>query len=112
MNNKIIGAQGEKLAQEYIKKLGYKVIETNFATKFGEIDIIAIDKKVIVFIEVKNRSSLKYGRPSEAVNKYKQNKIKLVAEFYMQKHKLHNSFCRFDVIEILNSEINYIINAF
>ena len=112
INNKIKGNLGEINAQEYVKKLGYKIIETNFKTKFGEVDIIAQDKNYIVFIEVKYRTSLKYGRPSEAVNGYKQNKIKLVAQFYIQKYNLIKQFYRFDVLEIWNNDINYIINAF
>ena len=87
MNNKIKGAYGEKQAVSYIKKLGYKILEQNFTTKIGEIDIIAQDKSYIVFIEVKNRTSQKFGRPSEAVNNHKQHKIKQVALLYMQKYK-------------------------
>ena len=112
MNNKLKGAVGEQLAVNYLKKLGYKILETNFSTKVGEIDIIAQDKNYIVFIEVKNRTSLKYGRPSEAVNYIKQTKIKQVSQIYLQKNNKLNSFCRFDVMEILDNEINYIINAF
>ena len=112
INNKIKGNLGEFNAQEYVKKLGYIIIETNFKTKFGEVDIIAQDKNYLVFIEVKYRTSLKYGRPSEAVNNHKQNKIKLVAQFYIQKYNLTQQYYRFDVLEILNDDINYIINAF
>ncbi len=112
MNNKIKGAIGESKAIEYVKKLGYKIIEKNFTTKIGEIDIIAQDKNYMVFIEVKSRTSLKFGRPSEAVNYHKQNKIKQVALLYMQKLKNFKGFFRFDVLEILDNEINYIINAF
>ena len=112
MNNKIKGAQGEQQALSYVKKLGYKILEKNFTTKIGEIDIIAQDKNSLVFIEVKNRSSKKFGRPSEAVNNHKQYKIKQVAQLYLQKIKKTSSFCRFDVLEVLDNEINYILNAF
>ena len=110
--NRVKGFAGEKQAQKYINKLGYKILATNYTTKFGEIDIIAQDKSVIVFIEVKYRKTLKYGRPSEAVTPYKQNKIRKVAQFYLLKNGLLNSFVRFDVLEIIDNEINYIINAF
>lgn len=112
ISNKIKGDVGEKLAQEYVNRLGYTIIATNFKTKFGEVDIIAKDKEVVVFIEVKYRYSLKYGRPSEAVTPFKQNKIRSVAEFYIQKYNLYNSYIRFDVLEIVGSDINYIFNAF
>lgn len=112
MNNKILGAQGEKQAVNYIKRMGYKILATNFTTKIGEIDIIAQDNNYIVFVEVKSRSSLKYGRPSEAVNFHKQSKIKQVALLYLQKNNKMNNFFRFDVLEIFDNEVNYIINAF
>lgn len=112
VKNKIRGDIGEIDAVDFLKNKGYSILETNFSTKFGEIDIIAKDKDVIVFVEVKQRETLAYGRPIEAVNYRKQNKIRRVAEFYlMLKHK---SLCdvRFDVIEILGDKINHEINAF
>ena len=112
MNNKLKGAQGEQQALKYVKKLGYKILEKNFTTKIGEIDIIAQDKNSLVFIEVKNRTSQKFGRPSEAVNNHKQHKIKQVAQLFLQKTKKTSNFCRFDVLEVLDNEINYILNAF
>ena len=112
MNNKLKGAIGENQAADYVKKLGFKVLERNFTTKIGEIDIIAQDKNYIVFIEVKKRTSLEYGRPSEAVNYFKQTKIKQVSQIYLQKNNKLNSYVRFDVLEILDNEINYILNAF
>ncbi len=112
ISNKIKGDFGEKQAQNYVKKLGYQILETNYKTKFGEVDIIAKDKEIIVFIEVKSRNSLKYGRPSEAVTLYKQNKIRQVAQFYIIKNNLISNYIRFDVLEILDNEINHILNAF
>ena len=65
-----------------------------------------------MFIEVKARQTLAYGRPSEAVNHYKQQKIRSVASLYLVKNNLNDSPCRFDVIEVLDGEINHIENAF
>ena len=110
--NKIRGDIGEIDAVEFLKKKKFKILQTNFKTKFGEIDIIALDGKTIVFVEVKRRSTLVFGRPIEAVDFRKQKKIKRVAEFYlMLKHK-SESDVRFDVMEILDREINYVENAF
>ena len=63
VRNKIEGDRGEILAVEFLKKKGYKVVETNYTNKLGEIDIIALDKKTLVFVEVKCRSTLAFGRP-------------------------------------------------
>ena len=110
--NKITGDKGEIFAQNYLKKQGYKILEINYSNKLGEIDIIAKDKKTIVFVEVKSRASYKLGRPCEAVTPYKQNKIKSVAKFYLMMHNAFEEDCRFDVIEVLDEEINHIKNAF
>ena len=112
ISTRLKGIFYEKIAQNYVKSLGYKILETNFSNKIGEIDIIAQDKDYLVFIEVKSRASEKFGRPSEAVNYAKQTKIRRVAESYLIKKHLNNQFCRFDVLEILENDINYIINAF
>lgn len=110
--NKIKGDIGEIDALEFLKKRKFKILQTNFKTKFGEIDIIALDGKTIVFVEVKRRSTLAFGRPIEAVDFRKQQKIRKVAEFYLMiKHK-SDTDVRFDVMEILDKEITYVENAF
>ncbi len=112
VKNMIEGTAGEINAVNFLREKGYKILQTNYKTKFGEIDIIAQQKNVIVFVEVKKRETLAYGRPIEAVNFRKQQKIRRVAEFFlMVKHKTFSD-CRFDVIEILGDQINHIENAF
>ena len=112
MKNKIEGDRGEILAVDFLKNKGYKILETKYTNKIGEIDIIALDKKTIVFIEVKFRSMLEFGRPYEAVDFRKQQKIRRVAELYLVvKNKYYND-CRFDVVEVVAEEINHIENAF
>ncbi|MGD9279831.1 MAG: YraN family protein, partial [Desulfobacterales bacterium] len=76
------GEQGEALAARRLKKAGYKIIETNYRTRLGEIDIIAKDKDTIVFVEVKSRRSVYFGNPKQAVTLQKQKKISLVALYY------------------------------
>ena len=112
MNTKILGNNGEILAKNYLKKKKFKILETNFKCKIGEIDIIASKNNIIVFVEVKFKSTKKFGLPREMVTLHKQNKIKLVASYYLQIKKLCNSICRFDVIEIFDKDINHIENAF
>lgn len=110
--NYIKGKVGESLALEYLKKNKYKILEINFTCKIGEIDIIAMKKKQYIFVEVKNRSSDRFGMPREAVNYYKQQKIRQVAQLYLKMKHKEDADCQFDVVEILDGEINHIENCF
>lgn len=108
-----LGRKGEKMAQKYLKKQKYKILETNFNTKLGEIDIICLDKKEkqIVFVEVKAKTSDYFGLPREMVDEQKQHKIERVATLYlMQTHQTDVNF-RFDVVEILGGSLEHIKNA-
>ncbi len=104
--NKSIGNFGEDLAEEYLRKSGYEIIERNFKCKIGELDIIGKDDKYIVFIEVKARYNNFYGAPCEAVTHGKQFKIYKTAQYYIMIKKLYNRNFRFDVIEIILSKID------
>lgn len=112
--NKIKGSYNEAVAFNYIKKnLKYKILITNYKNKLGEIDIIALDKITIVFVEVKSKETTKFGLPREAVDINKQQKIKLVATQFLKENNLFEKCeVRFDVCEILDKEVNYLINAF
>lgn len=110
--NLIKGKNGEELAIEYLKNHLYKIKAKNYKCKLGEIDIIAEKDDVIVFVEVKYRRDDSFGMPREAVNYYKQRKIRLVAEVYIKQNRLFNRSCQFDVIEIIDSEITHIENCF
>ena len=113
LNKRKIGSNNESIAIEYLKQNGYKILDKNFFTSIGEIDIIAKNDDYYVFIEVKYRKSSKYGLGYEAVNKKKQNTIMKVAEFYMYKNKIpFDSKVRFDVVSIDNDSINIFKNAF
>lgn len=95
-----LGFSGETQAVFFLEKQGFSILETNYRTKFCEIDIIAKEEDTLCFIEVKTRSSLKKGLPRESVNQTKQKKIILGAQFYLKSCKLENIRTRFDVIEI------------
>lgn len=110
--NRVKGDIGENKAVKYLTDKGYEILETNYKNKLGEIDIIAKDNTRIVFVEVKARATAKYGYPREAVNEYKQRKIRMVAESYLKSKRLLNSYIRFDVIEILAGNITHLIAAF
>lgn len=111
-HKKLLGRVGENCAVKYLKGLGYEILETNFTTTFGEIDIVAKDGDYIVFVEVKTRSSIDYGMPSEAVNSKKREKYRNLANAYLIKTNKTEENCRFDVIEVIKRKINHIINAF
>lgn len=97
---KNVGNFGESEAVKFLRKKGYKILERNYTTKFGEIDIIAQKDNYICFVEVKTRSNENYGTPRDAVNYHKQKKIILVANYYMLS-KNQDMFLRFDVIEVV-----------
>ncbi len=110
--NKIKGTLGEFKATDFLKKKKYKILQENYSNKIGEIDIVALQNKTLVFVEIKSRSTAKFGRPCEAVNKRKQQKIRKTALAYLIQHKIQDIPIRFDVIEVLDGEINHIENAF
>lgn len=116
-NNRQIGTKGELIATKYIKGLAYEIVINNYRIKIGEIDIIALHKGVLVFIEVKLRKSLKYGYPIESIDSRKIKTIKTVANEYIRTKGLWDYPVRFDVVEIFLNEkdefkVNLIENAF
>lgn len=110
------GEAGEAIAARYLKKKGYRIIETNYRTKLGEIDLIAKDKDTIVFVEVKSRRSWQFGNPKAAVTPQKQRKISMVALQYLKATHRSNASARFDVAAVTLSrdkpQIEIIKNAF
>ena len=114
---KYLGDRGEELAVELLENLNYEIIERNYRFGRGEIDIVAKDEDVLVFVEVKARKNLEYGHPEYAVTKDKQKQIRRLAEAYLYEKEISNIDCRIDVIAILFKnnlppEINHIENAF
>ncbi len=115
--NKIIGDLGETAVRKYIRRKHYRILETNFVSKYGEIDIIARHRKVLVFIEVKTRTSKMFGGAVGAVNFHKRHNIVLTSQVYM-RNKGYTGERRYDIAEVYLdenmkvSEINYIENGF
>ena len=99
-DSKPLGNEGENIANDFLIKKGYKILERNFRFSKGEIDIIAQDKNELVFIEVKTRRSMHYGNPIDSVTFNKKKHIYKTANYYLYINKLYNKFIRFDVIEI------------
>ena len=94
-----IGKQGEIKAKNYLKRRGYTILESNYRTKAGELDLIAKEKDCLVFVEVKTRTNEEYGTPAEAVSYYKQQHMIRSAKYYLARHG-GECECRFDVIEV------------
>lgn len=111
-----LGKRGEDLAVFHLKKLRYKIIERNYRCNQGEIDVIALDKNILVFVEVKTRSSNKFGSPLTGITTKKQRQLVKTALFYLQKHRLFNRDARFDVVAVEidsgKERVNLIQNAF
>ena len=114
--NQVYGNAGESAALAFLKKKKYKILEKNFRTIYGEIDIIARQKKTYVFVEVKTRASRGFGEPSDAVNRTKQRHIIHAAESYLDQNRFFDVDYRFDIIEVVGDkhdfEINHIEDAF
>ena len=112
MNKRRFGGEGEAEARAFLEGKGIRVLEMNFRRPTGEIDIIAKAGRMLLFVEVKRRSSLRYGRPAEAVDRVKQAHILRTAALYLQEEGNPDAPVRFDVVEVLPGEIRHIEGAF
>lgn len=113
VNKRQMGTSYELKAEDYLREKGYKILETNFRNRSGEIDIIAKDGEYFCFVEVKYRTTNDYGSPLEAVDFRKQNQIRKVAMYYLMKNKLSEwTPCRFDVIAFEGEKMTHVENAF
>ena len=94
------GIKGEEIAENYLLQQGYQILEKNFHSQQGEIDIVARDRDILVFVEVKNYSFRSFGSPVGAVRKSKRESIIHAARTYLLKNKIKDVNCRFDVVTI------------
>lgn len=95
-----IGRMGEDEAVRYLQNKGFRVIERNYRSGRGEIDIIGMDDDVLVFVEVKTRTKEGFGEPEDSVDLKKQNQICKIAVGYLQSEQIYDRDCRFDVISV------------
>lgn len=113
MNKRFIGNEGEELAVNFLKDNGKIIIDRNFNARGGEIDVIFKDGEYLVFCEVKLRDGLKFGDPLDAVNFSKIKNLTKASEYYLyKKHYSQDTPVRYDVIGILDGNIEWIKNAF
>ncbi|MBI3813365.1 MAG: YraN family protein [Nitrospinae bacterium] len=116
MDRKQTGKIGEDMATDFLKKSGYRIIERNYRCNMGEIDIIAVDKDVLTFVEVRTKNSSSFCQPQQTVTSPKQKKLQKLALYFLAHKKVKNMDCRFDVVAIDLSKdrngIELIKNAF
>ena len=96
-----LGKRGEQLAAEFYIREGYRILEQNFRSPIGEVDLIVEKSGLLVFVEVKSRSSELFGEGYEAVNKAKQARLRRLATLYLRQTRLSYSGIRFDVVSLL-----------
>lgn len=113
-----LGALGEQVAAKYLRRLGYKIVARSQRSRLGEIDLIAVDGRTVVFVEVKTRASHSAGHPAEAIDADKQRRLTRAALGYLKRHGLLEHRARFDVIAITwpdgggQPAIEHVIDAF
>lgn len=101
--NRETGRIGEGMAQEYLTKKGFEPVSRNFSTRFGEIDLVMRDKGVLVFVEVKTKKGLDFGRPEEMFTRSKYQKVKNMALVYLKGREIKS---RIDMVAVILDELN------
>jgi len=99
--NRLKGGIGEGIAAKYLSQKGFQIIETNWRTKYGEIDLIAADGKVLVFVEVKLKVGEDFGTPEEMINKHKIFQVRRTAEYYLLTNNTNYEQQRMDAVAIV-----------
>ncbi len=100
MRRRDTGILGEKLARDFLKQRGYRILETNYRCPQGEIDIVAKHKDAIVFIEVRTKTSLEFGSPEETITSAKKERMRASAAYYQQTHHNLPQLPRLDVVAV------------
>lgn len=95
-----LGEQGELVAEKFLKRLGYKIVARRERTRLGELDLVAVDGRTVVFVEVKTRRRDDWGSPADAVDPRKQAKLTRLALNYLKRHGLLECSARFDVVAV------------
>ncbi|MGD0338357.1 MAG: YraN family protein [Bacteroidota bacterium] len=106
------GSIAEKIAESFLHTQGFEILEKNYRYDKGEIDIIARDGEVLVFIEVKSKLSDSGGRPEDEVHARKQSQIRRIAEGYLLEHGIRDVSCRCDVVAIVGDEKKHVIRYY
>jgi putative endonuclease len=115
VKTKPLGRKGEDLAASYLRELGWEIVERNYRTWLGEIDLVCRDRGTLVFVEVKTRTATDFARPDQSVTRHKQAKLRRLVEDYLVKHRLETADVRFDVLGVTlkgrRPEFDHIVGA-
>ena len=96
----VLGESGENLACDELRRRGYAILARRYRTRAGEIDIVARDGDALVFVEVKTRRSVRYGRPGDALTLAKRQRLTMMAADWLARHRIRAAACRFDVVGV------------
>jgi putative endonuclease len=112
-----LALRGEEAAATMLRGAGFRILQSRYRRRLGEIDLVAEDGEVLVFVEVKTRSGRGFGMPAESVNAVKRRRIARAALKYLQESGEHDRRCRFDVVEVVTGatgalECRHIPDAF
>lgn len=99
--NQALGAYGERVATDHLVAAGLVILDRNWRCRFGEIDIVARDGTTLVICEVKTRSSLTFGPPSEAITTHKANRLRRLAQAWLEAHDVHPASVRIDLVSVV-----------
>jgi len=100
MTARLDARAAEDAAADFLRRSGYQIARRNYATPVGEVDIVAIDQGMVVFVEVKSRASDEYGPPEVAVDRRKQARLRRAAQLFLERHRMADMPCRFDVVAL------------
>lgn len=112
-----LGQRGEAAAARYLRRRGFRIVGRGVRSGMGELDLVAVDGRTVVFVEVKTRQTGDQGHPAEAVDRAKQRRLTVLATAYLQRHGLLNHSARFDVVAVTwpggrRPQVEHIRNAF
>jgi putative endonuclease len=113
-----LGQRGEDAAARFLRRCGYRIVERGCRSRWGELDLVAVDRQTVVFVEVKTRTSATAGDPSEAVTPDKQRRLTRLAVGWLKRHRLLEQPARFDVVAVTWAEgcrrpkVDHYLNAF
>jgi putative endonuclease len=114
-----LGFRGERAAERFLKRKGYRIVARGQRVRGGELDLVAVEDRTVVFVEVKTRTSHDKGHPAEAVDQHKQVRMTRAALRFIQRHGLFDCRCRFDVVAVTwpadpksQPAIEHYVNAF
>ena len=96
----LLGADGERAAERFLRRQRYTIVQRNYRCRAGEVDLVALDGSTVVFVEVKTRTQPGFGSPLEAVDSRKQRQIQRVAQYYLSQNRLQERDARFDVVGV------------